>query len=77
MMNWELIKKGILKEIVTTINTIDPAIDVDNCLNLYSKILKFKISISTKNDLDGLEKSIYDTLEKNFIDGKILHLGRG
>jgi hypothetical protein len=71
MMNWELIKKGILKEIVTTINTIDPAIDVDNCLNLYSKILKFKISISTKNDLDGLEKSIYDTLEKNFIDGKI------
>lgn len=71
MMNWDLIKKGVLKEIESTINTIDPAIDVDYCLNIYSKILKFKISISTKNELDGLEKTIFDVLEKNFIDNKI------
>lgn len=70
-MNWELIKKGILKEIESTINTIDPAIDVDNCLNIYSKILKFKISISTKNELDGLEKTVFEILEKNFIDNQI------
>jgi hypothetical protein len=71
IMNWEIIKKGVLKEIESLINTIDPAIDVDYCLNLYSKILKFKISIPTKNDLDGLERTIYDTLSENFIDGQI------
>lgn len=71
MTNWELIKKGVLKEIESTINTIDPAIDVDNCLNLYSKILKFRITISTKNDLDGLERIINETLSENFSDGQI------
>lgn len=71
MMNWELIKKGALKEIESVINTIDPAIDVDYCLNLYSKILKFKILIPTKNDLDGLEKTICDALSEIFIEGQI------
>jgi hypothetical protein len=70
-MNWELIKKGILKEVGNTINTIDPAIDVDNCLNLYYKVLRFKISIPTKNELDGLEKTISEILENNFIENKI------
>ena len=70
-MNWELIKKGALKEIESVINTIDPAIDVEYCLNLYSKILKFKILIPTKNDLDGLEKTIYDALSEVFIEGQI------
>jgi len=71
MTNWDLIKKGISKEIKSIINTIDPAFDVDNCLNLYSKVLKFKITIPTKNDLDGLEKAINETLAINFIDGHI------
>lgn len=70
-MNWESIKKPILKEIASTINTIDPAIDVDYCLNLYFKILKYKIKIPTKNDLDGLEKTIFDSLSENFVDGQI------
>ena len=70
-MNWELIKKGILKEVENTINTIDPAIDVDNCLNLYYKVLRFKISIPTKNELDGLEKTVSEILENNFIENKI------
>lgn len=65
-MNWDLIKKNISKEIGATISTIDPAFDIENCLNIYMKILKFKISITTKNDLDGLEKTISETLNKNF-----------
>lgn len=56
-MNWELIKKGISKEIESTINTIDPAFDIDICLNLYFKILKHKISFKIMDDLDGLEKN--------------------
>lgn len=71
MINWDLIKKGISKEIKSIINTIDPAFDVDNCLNLYFKVLKFKISIPTKNDLDGLEKTVHETLSKFFVDGQI------
>lgn len=70
-MNWELIKSGITKEIESLINTIDPAFDVDNSLNLYLKVLKYKISIPTKNDLDGLEKAINETLVENFIDGQL------
>lgn len=70
-MNWELIKKGISKEIESTINTIDPAFDIDVCLNLYFKILKHKISFKIMDDLDGLEKNIDKTLSEVFIEGRI------
>jgi hypothetical protein len=68
-MNWELIKKNILKEIGSTINTLDPAIDTVECLNLYYKILNFQISIPTKNDLSGLELVISETLYEIFVKG--------
>ncbi|PWJ95577.1 hypothetical protein BC749_11348 [Flavobacterium araucananum] len=70
-MNWELVKRNILKEISTIIYTIDPAFDIENCLNIYLKILKFRISITTNDDLDGLEKIICETLNKNFDSGQI------
>jgi hypothetical protein len=68
-MNWELLKKNISKEIGATISTIDPAFDIDACLTLYYKILNFQISIPTKNDLNGLEKVITETLSEIFLDG--------
>jgi len=69
-MNWDLVKKNISKEIAGTISTIDPAFDIEECLDIYLKILKYKTLIPTKNDLDGLEKSITDTLIQNFVDGQ-------
>lgn len=68
-MNWDLIKRNISKEIGTTICNIDPAFDIDECLNIYLKILKYQITIPTKNDLDGLEKSITEALNENYVDG--------
>lgn len=70
-MNWDLLKKNISKEIGTIIYTIDPAFDIENCLNIYIKILKFRISITTNDDLDGLDKIISETLNKNFDNGQI------
>jgi hypothetical protein len=68
-MNWDKLKNNISKEIGTTINTIDPAFDIDASLNLYAKILNFKISIPTKNDLDGLETALTEALNLNYIEG--------
>lgn len=70
-MNWDLIKKSISKEIQSTIHAIDPAINIDGCLNLYINILKLKISIPTSDDLDGLENTISETLSKYFVDCQI------
>ncbi|ADY51127.1 hypothetical protein Pedsa_0547 [Pseudopedobacter saltans DSM 12145] len=68
-MDWELIKQNISKEIGATINTIDPAFDIDACLTLYYKILNFQISIPTKNDLNGLEQVITETIKEIYVDG--------
>lgn len=70
-MNWELIKKGISKEIESIINTIDPALDLDICLNLYLKILKHNISFKIMDDLDGLEKNIDKIFSEIFVDSRI------
>ena len=70
-MNWDLLKKNIAKEIGATINTIDPAFDIDTSLSIYSKILSFQISIPTKNDLDGLEDVINEALSQIFINSQI------
>ena len=71
MEKWELIKKNISKEIQETINTIDPAFDLDSSLNLYSKILKFQISIQTVDKLNGLSDMIHKSLEEPFLNGKM------
>lgn len=71
IMNLEQMKIGIIKEIGSTVSTIDPAIDIDICLNLYFKILKYKLSFTTKDDLDGLEKNIDKTLTEIFINNHI------
>jgi hypothetical protein len=68
-MNWEIIKKNVNKEIGATINTIDPAFDTDACLTLYHKILSFQISIPNKNDLNGLERVITETLNELYVEG--------
>lgn len=71
MKDWEQIKKGISKELKSTLNTIDPAFEIENCLNLYSKVLNYKISIQTKDDLDGLEKTIQLVLDEYLIKGVV------
>lgn len=70
-MDWEEVKKSISKEIGSTINTIDPAFDVDICLDIYSKILNNNVSFKTRDDLDGLGKSKEKTLKENFIDNHV------
>lgn len=70
-MDWEEVKKSISKEIGSTINTIDPAFDVNICLDLYLKILNHNISFNTKDDLDGLGKNKEKTLKENFMDNHV------
>jgi hypothetical protein len=69
-MNWEIVKKSISKEIGHIINTIDPGFDIESCLNIYSKVLGFQISIPKKNDLDGLEKVFSETLGQIYVNGQ-------
>jgi hypothetical protein len=69
-MNLENIKRNISREISQMINTIDPAFELDTCLNLYFKVLNCHISIPIKDDLDGLENSILKTLVLNYDEQK-------
>ena len=68
-MDWDLLKKEITRDIGSIINTIDPAFDIETCLSIYSKVLNFRITLQIKNDLDGLEKTIEETLYQNSIEG--------
>jgi len=70
-MDWESLKQKIIQELESTINTIDPAFDIDHCLNIYFKILKFKINVPNKNNLDGLENTIEESLKAYFKDNRI------
>lgn len=69
--NLEKIKDNIIKELKYEINLIDPAFDLDSCLNIYFQVLKFKISISIKNDLGGLHKIVTDSLYEFFIEDQV------
>lgn len=71
MKHWETVKERISKETKSIIHTIDPAFDVDSCLNIYTNILNFKISIPIKNDLNGLEKAIIESLTEIFVESKL------
>lgn len=71
MKDWELIKRGISKELKSTLNTIDPAFEIENCLNLYASVLNYKISIQIKDDLEGLEKAIQLVLDEYLIKGNV------
>ncbi|WP_042494808.1 hypothetical protein [Algibacter lectus] len=65
------IKKNLTKEIKSTINTIDPAFNVEESIGLYLKILKYNITIPHKDNLDGLENLVMQTLEQCFVQDKI------
>lgn len=71
MEKLELIKNAIIKELKNEVNVIDPAFNIESNLNIYFQVLKFNITIPTKNDLDGLDKTITDILFENFVESQI------
>lgn len=77
MTDWVHIKKNLIKEIKTTINTIDPAFNVEEIVGLYLKTLKYSITIPHKDDLEGLENIVMDTLDKCFVKDKISKISIG
>jgi hypothetical protein len=77
MTDWIQIKKNLIKEIKSTINTIDPAFNVEESVGLYLKILKYGITIPHKDDLEGLEKIVMDILNQCFVEEKINEISIG
>jgi len=72
-----LIKKNLIKEIKSTVNTIDPAFNVEESVDLYLKTLKYSITIPHKDDLEGLENIVMDTLNQCFVEDKINEISIG
>jgi len=72
-----LIKKNLIKEIKSTVNTIDPAFNVEESVDLYLKTLKYSITIPHKDDLEGLENIVMDTLNQCFVENKINEISIG
>ena len=77
MTDWIQIKKNLIKEIKSTINTIDPAFNVEESVDLYLKILKYTITIPHKDNLEGLESIVMDTLNQCFVEEKINEISIG
>jgi hypothetical protein len=77
MTDWIQIKKNLIKEIKSTVNTIDPAFNVEESVSLYLKILKYSITIPHKDDLEGLENIVMDTLNQCFVEDKINEISIG
>ena len=69
--NLDLIKDNIIKELKYEVNLIDPAFNLDICLNIYFQVLKFKISIPIKSDLSGLQKIATDCLFDFFNEDQV------
>jgi len=67
-MPLERIKQEINKELHSKINTIDPALNLTEVIDLYFKVLNFDLAIQTKNDLDGLKPKKTSTLNKCFVE---------
>jgi len=70
-LDLELIKKGILKEVKNQVNTIDPAINVEYCVGILLKVLKYRLNNTIKDDLSGLENSILSSFSSVYVDKKI------
>lgn len=70
-MNWDHVKEEITKEVESIINTLDPAFEIGECLDLYHSVLRYKVSLQTKNDLDGLDRHVSSILEEIFIDNQV------
>lgn len=70
-MNWDQVKDEIAKEVESIISTIDPAFEISRCLDLYSSVLKYKVSIPTKNDLDGLDRILTTILDEIFVGNQV------
>jgi hypothetical protein len=71
------IKKNLIKEIKTAVNTIDPAFNVEDSVSLYFKILNYDITIPHKDDLEGLESIVIETLNQCFVEDKINEISIG
>lgn len=67
----DAIKRAVIKELKTEVNLIDPAFNIENILGIYFQVLKFKTSIPSKNDLNGLENTINEILYENFAQNQI------
>lgn len=77
MNDWIQIKKNLIKEIKSTINTINPAFNVEEIVGLYLKILKYNITIPHKDNLEGLENAVIDALDQCFVQDKINEISIG
>lgn len=61
------IKTGIIKELQSSIHTIDPALDIDECVNILFRVMKYEITMTTKDDLDGFNDVVSNSLIDYFI----------
>lgn len=71
MKDWEKVKETIINNISGTINTIEPTFDINENLDLFKKVINYKISLNHKENLDRLKETIVETLSVIYIERKM------
>lgn len=70
-MDIELLKKEIKRTVQSQILTIDRSFDLENAIEIYFKVINYKLLIRTTDDLDGLKSEKINVLQKVLVDKNI------
>lgn len=70
MKNYVQIQKKLKKEIEKDLHNLDPAMDINGCIDLYLSVINYEYNDHSIYDLGGLFEKIESTLNKFFIEEK-------
>jgi hypothetical protein len=70
MKNYNKIQIKLKKEIEKDLYSLESAMDINGCIDLYFNVLNYEYNNQTVYDLGGLAEKIENTLQKFFIEEK-------